>query len=487
QAVVVSLLVLLLYLALGSLITLYARRRMARGEGEFYLAGRRLTGFLSAMTYAATTYSSFMIVGLVGLAFFTGIGSLVFELAYLVATVILLSLFSRRVWRMSRERGWVSPGEMLADLLGSPWVALTASLVFLVSLVPYASAQLKGIAETIVAIAGYSPGDNTAYMVAVGVALLILLAWSLLAGVRGVVLTDAFQGLWMLTAGSLLFLWLASRVFSNSGASEVLSAMESAGLFDMWSATLLIGFVTPWVFFAVTNPQVVQRLYMPKDEESLRRMILYFFLFGLYYTVLVVAIGFLARAGVELGILSIEPQGRDQVTPQLLSLAHPLLAALVFTSIVAASVSTADSIILALASSASRDIGLLVLRLDEKGRLRLGYAAAALFTVLMAVFAATRIGYIVQLSVLSSVMLLGLAPVTIAAWVALRVHPALAVASIATGPILVAANVLYSLAVGGEVSLSPAKQVLGVPISVWVLAVSLALTAAGIALARGMR
>lgn len=449
QAVVVSLLVLLLYLALGSLITVYARRRMARGEGEFYLAGRRLTGFLSAMTYAATTYSSFMIVGLVGLAYFTGIGSLVFELSYLVATVVLLSIFSHRVWRMSRERGWVSPGEMLADLLGSPWVALAASLVFLVSLVPYASAQLKGIAETIVAIAGYSPDNTGAYIAAVGAALLILLAWSLVAGVRGVVLTDAFQGLWMLTAGTLLFLWLASRVFSGAGAGEVLTAMESAGLFRMWSSSLLIGFVTPWVFFAVTNPQVVQRLYMPKDEESLRRMILYFALFGLYYTLLVVAIGFLARAGVELGIVDIDPQGRDQVTPQLLSLAHPLLAALVFTSIVAASVSTADSIILALASSASRDIGLLVLRLGERERLRLGYGAAALFTVLMAAFAASRIGYIVQLSVLSSVMLLGLAPVTIAAWLGLKVNPAFAISSIAAGPLIVAANVLYQLAMGG--------------------------------------
>ncbi|MCE4604504.1 MAG: sodium:solute symporter family protein [Aeropyrum sp.] len=477
--VIVSVGALLAYFIIGTILTLIARRRLSKGEEGFYLAGRDLGGFISAMTYAATTYSSFMIVGLVGLAYFTGIGSFVFEIAYLIATVVLLSIFAGKVWKMSRSRGWISPGEMLADLLGSPYVALAASVVFLVALIPYASAQLKGIAETIVALAGADPSSIMAYRVAVVIALAILIAWSLIAGIRGVALTDAFQGLWMLTAATALLVWVALLV-GDAGAGRVLEAMEGAGLFNMWDLALLIGFITPWAFFAVTNPQVVQRLYVPRDQESLRRMIILFALFGLYYTVVVVAIGMVARAGVELGLIGINPEDRDQVTPQLLAAASPLLAAIVFTSIVAASVSTADSIILTLASSASRDIGGYFLGLSERGRLRLGYAAAVLFTVLMGGFAMMRVGYIVQLSVISSVMLLGLAPVTLAAWLGFKPRASASITSIILGPL---ATVLTALKTG-SLAVSPATPIVGVPLSVWVLVLSTAIVAAGIYLNR---
>lgn len=43
--------------------------------------------------------------------------------------------------------------------------------------------------------------------------------------------------------------------------------------------SLFINFTLPWFFFALTNPQVMQRLFIPKDERSLREMIVYFGLF----------------------------------------------------------------------------------------------------------------------------------------------------------------------------------------------------------------
>jgi SSS family solute:Na+ symporter len=480
-----GLLVLAAYFAGGTLIALAARRRLLRGgESDFYVAGGRLGAFLSAMTYAATTYSSFMIVGLVGFAYFTGIGSLVFELAYLAATVALLGAFAGRVWRMARERGWVSPGEALADLYGAPWLAALASLIFLVSLVPYASAQLKGIGE---AVAGMAGGGGHWYLAGVALGAAAMVAWSLAAGIWSVAATDAFQGLWMLASATLLALWLAYTLASGGvGLGYALSILASEGLLGpagFWTLPVFLAFTVPWVFFAVTNPQVVQRLFMPRDEASLRRMIGYFAVFGLYYTLLVVAIGFMARVASEAGVLPLSPGGRDEVTPQLLYLAPPLLAAAVFTSIVAASVSTADSIVLTLASSVSRDIGLRLAGLGERARMLLGYGAAVAFIALMAAVASARIGYIVQLSVLSSLLLLGLAPPTLAAWAGLRGRPALVAAAMLAGPAIVGA---LTAATGSPLE-AFRYTFSGVPVSVAVLAVSAALTAAAVALERGRR
>ena len=109
---------LVTYIVLGTVVAVISRRFGVKSTTEYFVAGYRLGGFLAAMTYAATTYSAFMMVGLVGFAYATGVGALGFELAYLVATLTFLALLAPRVWLMARKRGWVSVSEMLADIYG---------------------------------------------------------------------------------------------------------------------------------------------------------------------------------------------------------------------------------------------------------------------------------------------------------------------------------------------------------------------------------
>lgn len=469
-----ALLVLASYFALGTLLALWSRRR-ALGEGErgFFLAGGRLGGFLSAMTYAATTYSSFMIVGLVGFAYATGVGSLGFELVYFVATLALLSLLGPRVWRRAREEGWVTPGDMLESIYGSRLPATVSAVVFLIALIPYASAQLRGIGLSFQALTGLEEG----LLVGVAFALGTMLLWVLVSGMWSVAVTDALQGLWMLASSILLLVWLGSLLSSSGlGWGEVNRVLAHSGLEgpgSFWTPSVFLAFTLPWMFFAFTNPQVVQRLYVPRDNASFRRMVLLFALFGIAYTVIVTLLGLLARAGVEAGVLVLEVESRDQVTPRLLALAPPLLSALVFTSIVAASISTADSILLTLSSTTSRDIAR---GLPPEKRLRLARAVIVALSLATAGVAASGAGYIVQLSVLSSLMLLSLAPTTILGVLGLRSHPKLASLSIALGVIMMAAATLYN-------DLNPLKafasKPLGVPIALWILGTSTLILLAG--------
>jgi len=466
--------ILLLYLLLGTALAIYSRRRLAGTEQDFYVASGRLGGFLSAMTYAATTYSSFMIVGLVGLAYTTGVGALGFELVYFVGTLMLLVLFARRVWSLARQRGWVTPGEMLSELYGSRAVGATIGLVYLFAMIPYASAQLRGVGESL----GGLGGSDTYFYLGVALGAFLVLSWSLLAGIWSVALTDAFQGLWMLTSAILLLVWVFLKLYSsNIGVAEVSSALEAVGFSGpggFWSIHVFLAFTVPWIFFAVTNPQVVQRLFMPRDSKSLSTMIRLFAVFGITYTVTVTLIGLLARAGVERGTLSIVVERRDDVTPGLLGIANPVISALVFTSIVAASVSTANSILLTLAGTVARDI---VSVGREKARLRVGYVVAALITVAMVAIAASGAGYIVQLSVLSSLLLLSIAPPTLAAWIGVKSHPIPIVLAVLSGPAIMLVEAL-KCKLNYLVAFFSAP--LGIPVSTLILAVSSVLVAMGV-------
>ncbi|RLG79916.1 MAG: sodium:solute symporter family protein, partial [Thermoprotei archaeon] len=90
--------VLALYFITGTIIALISRRIGIKSTIDYYVAGYRLSGLLAAMTYAATTYSAFMMIGLVGFAYATGIGAFGFENLYLLTTTFLLAFFAPRVW-----------------------------------------------------------------------------------------------------------------------------------------------------------------------------------------------------------------------------------------------------------------------------------------------------------------------------------------------------------------------------------------------------
>ncbi len=467
--IAVTLTVLGLYLAFGTLLAVLARRAGVRSSVDYYVAGYKLGGFLAAMTYAATTYSAFMIVGLVGFAYSTGAGSLGFELTYFVATMALLTVLGPRVWELARKRKWVSPGEMLSDLYGSKAVGAAAAILYLVALIPYMGAQVKGIAE---AFDSLLPGSYTA---GVAVAVAVMVLWTLLAGVWSVAATDAMQGLWMIAASLTLLAWLVSWLASNGvGFHEATTLLDAKGLLSLtgfWAPHVFLGFTIPWIFFAATNPQVVQRLFMPRDPTAFRRMVAWFAVFGLAYTVIVTLIGLLARAATEAGLLPLI-KSKDAVTPTLITLAGPGVASLVFTSIVAAAVSTADSIALSVASSVVRDLYMVAARRpSERMQIAVGATVVALLIALAALVAVARVGFIVALSVLSSAILLSLAPATLMAWAAPgRVEgrwPA-ALASIAVG----ASIGLTATAVYGVKALTTTW--LGLPVPGWVLVASTA-------------
>ena len=461
----IGLTVLIAYILLGLAIAFYSRRFLKPGEADFYIASRRLGGLVAALTYSATTYSAFMMVGLVGLAYATGVGAHGFELAYYIATLALLTYFAPRVWARARDRGWVSPAEMLSDHYGSKLVGALTVLVYLVSLIPYTSIQVIGVGLVLSQLMG-----GGYYVVGILLAAALIVAWSLIAGVWSVALTDAFQGLWMLLAGLLYLAWLSTLVVGSlglGGVTEILSERGLLGLTGFWSFHVFLAFTIPWVFFAMVHPQVVQRIYMPRDEGSLATMIRGFAVFGLLYTVLATLIGLLARAGAEAGVLPyVDPAKRDLVTPTLLSIANPVLSAIVFTSIAVAAITTADSIILSLASSISRD---LAYRLEERLRLVAGYTSIVAFTIVTLIVAYLRLGFIVDLAVLTSLMLLAIAPVTLACWLNIRAPPWAALASIASGFLVVAIAIAENI---DRPTRALLETPLGIPIAILVLLTS---------------
>ena len=375
-----------LYAAAGTGISLAVMRKNT-SQQDYFVGGGAIGWIVSAMTYAATTYSAFMMVGLVGLSYASGVGALVFEMVYLIATLILLSVYGHRIWILAREHRLVSPMELFSLRYGEN-TARVGAVVAALALVPYTAVQVIGLA---VILEGYGIGFPTGVLFAVGVIGL----WTLLGGLRGVALTDTIQGIFMVGMAIAALVWIQGAY----GGSYELSTFPNA----VWTPAFFVNLTLPWAFFALTNPQVLQRIFILDKLEDLRKMILLFGIFGGVYTFLVTFIGFGAQSGTVQGLLP-EVANRDEVIVAVMGQMRDTLALPLALSIVFASVSTANSILLSLSSLVTRNL------MDRRRDTWSGRVIMILLTGLVGIFALLRPDTLVGLSVSSSRILMVFLP-----------------------------------------------------------------------------
>ena len=81
-------------------------------------------GFIGALSYSATTYSAFMLVGLAGLTYAGGVGASGLRDGVLLGAGVLVAFFGPRFLLAGKKFGYVTPSEMLGDRYGSRGVAV---------------------------------------------------------------------------------------------------------------------------------------------------------------------------------------------------------------------------------------------------------------------------------------------------------------------------------------------------------------------------
>lgn len=428
-----------LFAASGLAVALRAARVGGGTAADYYLGGRAVGGLVSGLSYAATTYSAFMLIVLTGLTYRGGIGALGFELIYF-AGLALLVLFAPRFWLAARRWGFISPAEMIGARYGDPNLAKLMAVVSLVFLLPYCTTQLAGVGLLLSGVTG----GAISLVEAVAVGAVLALLWAVLAGLRSVAWTDSVLAALMLASG-LLAVAFAVAAVGGPAAFAARTLAERGPWLDvpgpgLWSLPTFLALAFPWFFFAISNPQVSQRLFILRDMAAMRRMILWVLGFGLVFTLIAVAWGFAAlhlAPGLENPALA---------TPTLLtSGAVPApVALLLVVGILSAAISTLDSIALTVGAMVARDFG----RGWGDARQILAGRVVMILVVLFAAWFAVRQARVVdQLAALSAAGLLVTVPSTVGAFFWRRGTAAGAMASMAGGA-LAAVLLLFGLGVG---------------------------------------
>jgi SSS family solute:Na+ symporter len=404
---------LVIYVLIVTAVAFLARGGLTSGNlADYFLWDRSMGWLVGALSYAATTYSAFMLVGLAGLTYAGGVGALGFEMIYF-SGLLLVVFFGPRFMLAGKKFGYVTPPEMLGDRYESRAVAVVLALASCVFLIPYSAVQLAGVGYLLAGTTDGVISFTTGTLIATALAIV----FALVAGIRSVAWTDALQMVVMLITATLA---AALVVYSLGGFDGMFGRIsgEHPGWLSVpgdgyFSFSVFLGLTLPWFFFSLSNPQVSQRLFMIGSMRNLRLMLIGFLVFGFIYTLVAVIWGFAALVRFP------ELESPDLATPQLLGsgILPSAIVVIVIVGILAAAVSTIDSILLTLSSMVARDVyGASRGSGNEGTQLLVGKIAMPVIAILALLFAGLELDLIAVLAVSSSAGLLVTVPAIIGAF-----------------------------------------------------------------------
>jgi len=387
--------VIILYLVFVLLVGIKFSKGNKTTE-DYYLGGRKLGPLVTAMSAEASDMSSWLLLGIPGLAYASGLADPFWtSLGLGIGTYFNWLIVAKKLRRYSQINGSATIPSFFSNRFGDDKniLSLIAALVIIIFFVPYTASGFSACGKLFNSLFGVD------YMVAMIIFALVIIAYTTLGGFLAASTTDLIQSVIMTIALATILFYGASQAGGWGAVFD--NARGLAGYFNLNNmhsdTTGLIPYGTltkvstmAWGLGYFGMPHILLRFMAIEKEEklSISRRIASVWVFIAMFSAII--IGFVARAMTANGSLEVleDPETAIIKISALLS-SHGVLTAcvagLILAGILAATMSTADSQLLAAASSASDDIfGKMILKKQDN---RLSMIVARAAVVVMSIIA----------------------------------------------------------------------------------------------------
>lgn len=388
---------------LGMLVVGFRYSKRTSNSEDFYLGGRKMGPLVTAMSAEASDMSSWLLMGLPGVAYLSGVADAAWTAIGLgIGTWLNWYFVSRRLRRYSQNIGAITVPEFFSKRYHdkSNLLNALAAIVIIIFFIPYTASGFAACGKLFNSLFGVN------YTVAMIVAALIIVGYTIMGGFGAVSTTDLIQSMVMTIA---LVTVLTYGIYSAGGFGAVIDNAQSlSGYLSLTAShdpatgsaipygTLSIASCLAWGFGYFGMPHILLRFMAIEDEKKLvlSRRIASVWVF-IAMTVAII-IGIVGLGMTNAGALEfLEGSSSETIIVRIAGLisSHGVIAALtagvILAGILAATMSTADSQMLAAASSVSQNIvqDFLHVKLTEKQSLliaRITIAAIAILGILLA-------------------------------------------------------------------------------------------------------
>jgi sodium/proline symporter len=336
-------------------VGIYSARYGRGTSSDFFLAGRGIGAWVAALSSSASSESGWVTLGLVGMAFQTGIGALWIIPGTVVAFLFNWLVIADRLRNYARYSDAITiPDILAARFTGNRAVIirLLAMLIILTMLSAYVAAQFNAAGKM------FDTMLDWPYRGGVLAGTAIVLTYTISGGFRAVAWTDVIQALFMIGAMVVLPVVLLVEMGGIDVMWQRLNALEDAAAlthpFADKAGMALFGFLAVWLGIPLGycgQPHVLVRFMATRDAAAVRRGALISTTWVFLLFAGAVLLGIFARAWY--GSLADPETVLPRVAAELLP---GVIGGVMIAAVLAAICSTADSQLLVSASSISHDL-----------------------------------------------------------------------------------------------------------------------------------
>lgn len=396
---------IIVYLVLMVYVGYYfSKKGSGDSTDEFYLGGRRLGPLVTAMSAEASDMSSWLLMGLPGVAYLTGIADAGWTAIGLgVGTYFNWLIVAKRLRRYSIACNAITIPEFFSRRYRDDKNILMciAAIVILIFFIPYTASGFKAVGTLFNSLFGVD------YHAAMIVGAIVIVGYTVLGGFMAVSTTDLIQSIVMSIALVVIVFYGIS--VAGGWNTVVQNAQSMSGFLSMTHLhDAATGSSTPYGFISIVStmawglgycgmPHILLRFMAIADENKLktsRRIASVWVVISMFVAILIGIVGYSVSAAGKIPAFTSSAESETIVIrlADLLSkngLLLSIIAGVVLAGILACTMSTADSQLLTAASGVSQNLlqDFLKIKLDNKASMiaaRLTVTGIALIAIALA-------------------------------------------------------------------------------------------------------
>ena len=318
---------------------------------DYLVAGRGMHPALAALSAVSTWNSGYMFIGFIGFIFLQGYSAIWIALVSTIGQLVAWIWLYKYIQKEGSDRNLRSLSSLVSSKTGAQEAKIAAILsVFFLAI--YAAAQLTAGGVALNSMLEWP--ETTGILIG----FVLVVAYCYAGGIRASIWTDAAQSSVMIVGSTILCVVAMGEVGGLSGLHNELVSIDSS-MVNIYPSGLKFG-ATLWIaaFFlgglgVAGQPQVVSRVMTLKDDSDRKQAMVWFFVWQTPFIALMFIIGLACRAIFD-GTLSADEA--ESGLPMLAQSLNPILGGVILASIFAATMSTADSQVLACTAAITDDI-----------------------------------------------------------------------------------------------------------------------------------
>ena len=371
--------------------------------GDFYLGGRKLGPIVTAMSAEASDMSSYLLMGLPGLAYLCGFAEVGWTaIGLAVGTYLNWLIVAKRLRVYSHRINAITIPEFFSKRYheNKNIILGIAALIILVFFIPYTASGFSACGKLFEQLFGWD------YHLAMIISAMIIILYTSIGGFLAASTTDLIQSIVMTTA---LVVVLIFGISSAGGVDNVIeNAKGLSGYLTLFENHNTDGSASPFGFISIVStlawglgyfgmPHILLRFMAIQDKNKIKTSRRIASVWVVISMGVAVFIGVIANALSAQGSIPQLTTSADSETA-IIKMAFlmndngavmAIFAGLIFAGILACTMSTADSQLLAASSSMSENVlkGVFKIKLSEKASMLVARLVLAVIAVVAVIIA----------------------------------------------------------------------------------------------------